>query len=122
METNSTHGVAAIPENANKYEILGVDRNATTEDLRVSYRRLALLCHPDRHPEEEREQAGQTFRRIASAYETLSDPAERRRYDLALSRNEEFREASGSAREVSLQEILAGIDAYEHIFSEASLQ
>src|ERR1022692_3870635 len=119
METKSSPASAAIPEGANKYEILGVGQNATEEDLRVAYRRLALLYHPDRDPEEEREAAGEIFRRIASAYETLSHPAERRRYDLAVSRNEEFRESSGNAHEVSLAEILAGIDTYEHVFSES---
>ena len=114
MQTN-------IPDNATKYEILGVDNIATDNDLRVSYRRLALLYHPDRHPEEEREEAGHIFGRIASAYATLSDPAERHRYDLALSRNEEFKERSGDVHEVCLADILAGIDLYEHVFSEQSL-
>src|ERR1700730_13307520 len=113
--------IPAIPEKATKYEILGVDADATEEELRVAYRRLALLYHPDRHPEEKREEAGQIFGRIASAYATLSNTAERHRYDLALSRNEEFREGSSTANQVSLADILAGIDAYEHMFSEASL-
>jgi hypothetical protein len=113
----STPVLPPIPEGADKYEILGVVRDATHEELRVAYRRLALLCHPDRHPEEDREQAGHVFRRVAAAYETLSHPAERRRYDLALSRNEEFRDSGTHAREVSLQEILAGLDKYEHMFS-----
>lgn len=116
METRTT--LAEIPEAANKYEILGVDNSASDDDLRISYRRLALLYHPDRHPEDEREQAGQIFRRIAAAYETLADPAERRRYDLALSRNEPFNEKAGGARVISLAEILAGIDVYEHIFAD----
>jgi hypothetical protein len=121
METENKPGPPPLPQNVNKYEILGVNRDATDDDLRVAWRRLALLYHPDRHPEEEREQASQIFRCIASAWETLSDPAERRRYDIALSRNESFREKSGGAHEVSLADILAGIDEYEHIFSESSV-
>ena len=113
--------MSPIPQNANKYEILGVKRDATDEDLRVAWRRLALLYHPDRHPEEEREQATQIFQRIASAWETLSDPGERRRYDIALSRNEVFREKSAGVQDVSLADVLAGIDKYEHIFSESSV-
>lgn len=113
--------MSPIPQNANKYQILGVHPDATDEDLRVAWRRLALLYHPGRHPDEEREQATQIFRRIASAWETLSDPGERRRYDIALSRNEVFREKSGGAQEISLADVLAGIDKYEHIFSENSV-
>jgi DnaJ-domain-containing protein 1 len=109
------------PENATKYEILGVDRQATDDELRVAYRRLALLYHPDRHAEEHREAAGQIFARIASAYTTLSDPETRRRYDIALSRNEEYRENKADANVISLVEILAGIGAYEHMFSEDSV-
>ena len=111
----------ALPESENKYDILGVGPDATIEELRVAYRRLALLHHPDRHPEQEREEAGKIFARIASAYETLSDPVKRQRYDLALARHEEYRESANDAHLVSLAEILAGIDVYEHIFADARL-
>lgn len=121
MKTSQSPGAFLIPERANKYEILDVDRDSTSDDLRVAYRRLALVYHPDRHPEAEKEQAAQLFRQIAAAYKTLSDPAERRRYDLSLERNEEFNERPGDVHEVSLAEILEGIDAYEHIFSEGSV-
>jgi len=110
-----------VQENATKYEILGVDPRATQDELHVAYRRLALLHHPDRHPEEEREVAGQIFARIASSYATLSDPEKRREYDLALSRNEDYRETVENENLISLAEILAGIGAYEHMFSEDSL-
>jgi DnaJ-domain-containing protein 1 len=110
-----------VSDEATKYEILGVDPHATDDELRVAYRRLALLYHPDRHAEESRETAGHIFARIASAYTTLSDPDKRRRYDLALSRNEEYREHAENQNVISLSEILAGIGAYEHMFSEGSL-
>ena len=110
-----------LAENATKYEILGVVPNATTEELHIAYRRLALLYHPDRHPETERDAAGQVFARIASAYATLSDPGKRRQYDLALSRNEEYRDIDQDDNIMSLADILAGIGAYEHMFSESSL-
>jgi hypothetical protein len=112
----------SLPESANKYQILGVAPGATPEDLRVAYRRLALLYHPDRQPAEEQEPAGRIFGRIASAYSTLSDPGKRQRYDLALSRNEVYHETPGTDTEgVSLAEILSGIDAYEHIFSASAV-
>lgn len=110
-----------IPDGATLYEILGVDRDASLEDLRVAYRRLALLFHPDRHPEEDRERASDVFGRIAAAYATLSDPTERQRYDFALDHGEEFDGGNVTASGSALADILAGINAYEHIFSADKL-
>lgn len=61
------------------YDVLGVSRDATQEDIRTAYRRLAREHHPDvnRDPEAERR-----FKEINLAYQTLSDPARRRQYDL----------------------------------------
>jgi molecular chaperone DnaJ len=61
------------------YVILGVDRDATLADLKRAYRRLARKFHPDINPGDRR--AAAQFRQIAEAYETLSDPDRRRRYD-----------------------------------------
>src|SRR5919106_6279522 len=63
----------------NLYDVLGVSRDATQDDIRKAYRRLAREHHPDvnRDPEAERR-----FKEINLAYETLSDPAKRRQYDL----------------------------------------
>jgi DnaJ-class molecular chaperone len=64
----------SIPEIANKYELLGVPQGASTESLKLAYRRLALLYHPDRHVEADRDSASEVFKRITAAYRTLSDP------------------------------------------------
>jgi molecular chaperone DnaJ len=61
------------------YVILGLDRAATLSDVKRAYKRLARKYHPDINPGD-RMAAGQ-FRQIADAYETLSDPDRRRRYD-----------------------------------------
>jgi molecular chaperone DnaJ len=62
------------------YEVLGVDRTATQEDIKRAYRRLAREHHPDVN--EGAPQAEQRFKEINLAYQTLSDPEKRRQYDL----------------------------------------
>jgi molecular chaperone DnaJ len=61
------------------YEVLGVGRNATAEELKRAYRKLALQYHPDRNPNDP--QAEETFKTINEAYEVLSDDSKRQRYD-----------------------------------------
>src|SRR4029078_5533448 len=63
------------------YVLLGIEREATLEDIKRAYRRLARRLHPDINPGDRA--AEQRFRQIAEAYETLSDPDRRRRYDTA---------------------------------------
>ena len=110
-----------FPITTNKYEILGVDTQAGMEEIKVGYRRMALLYHPDHHPEENRERAQEIFKQVSAAYRTLSNDQERRRYDRALRSGEEFREASGDSTAVSLVEILGEIQEYEHIFTQDQL-
>jgi molecular chaperone DnaJ len=62
------------------YELLGVDRNASTEDIKKAFRQMALKHHPDRNPENKVESEKQ-FKEIAGAYEVLSDPEKRAKYD-----------------------------------------
>lgn len=62
------------------YEILEVKRDASTSEIKKSYRKLALKWHPDKNPDN-REEAEEMFKKIAEAYEVLSDPEKRNRYD-----------------------------------------
>ncbi|MEK7486414.1 MAG: DnaJ domain-containing protein, partial [Planctomycetota bacterium] len=60
------------------YEILGVPRDASKEDIKKAYRKMAFQYHPDRNQEPEAEQK---FKEAAEAYEALSDEEKRTRYD-----------------------------------------
>ena len=61
------------------YEVLGVARDCTTDDLKKAYRRLAMQYHPDRNQGDK--QAEERFKEVGEAYACLSDPQKRQRYD-----------------------------------------
>lgn len=63
----------------NYYDILGVERSASADDIKRAYRRKALELHPDRNPD--RADAEEHFKELSQAYSVLSDPEKRRRYD-----------------------------------------
>lgn len=63
------------------YEVLGVARSASFDEIKRQYRKLALEYHPDRNPDAA---AGEQFRVITEAYECLSNPEKRAVYDKTL--------------------------------------
>lgn len=84
------------------YEVLGVSKNATKEDIKNAYRRLALQYHPDRNKSKDAEEK---FKEINEAYAVLSDEEKRRQYDA-------YGQASFSGR-FTEQDIFRGADFSE---------
>lgn len=63
------------------YAMLGVKKDASADEIKKAYRRLAKLHHPDLHPEKDKARAGQKFKEINEAYEVLSDPQKKAKYE-----------------------------------------
>jgi curved DNA-binding protein len=61
------------------YKLLGLDKKATSEDIKKSYRKLALKWHPDKNPNNKA--AEEKFKKISEAYAVLSDPKKKEEYD-----------------------------------------
>lgn len=80
------------------YEILGVKRDASSDEIKKAYRKLAMKWHPDRQSDENRAAAEEKFKRINEAKEVLTDPEKRAKYDKFGSgweHGQDFRPPSG---------------------------
>ena len=65
----------------NYYEMLGVTKTSSTDEIKKAYRKLALKHHPDRNPDN-KEESEEKFKAISKGYEILSDPSKKQQYDL----------------------------------------
>ncbi len=68
-----------MAEKRDYYEVLGVEKTASAEEIKKAYRKKAIQYHPDKNPGDK--QAEEKFKEAAEAYEVLSDPQKRQRYD-----------------------------------------
>ncbi|KAK5626279.1 hypothetical protein RRF57_001994 [Xylaria bambusicola] len=83
------------PNIVNPYEVLGLERTATADQVKSAYRKLALKNHPDKVSEDQKQKAHETFQSIAFAYAVLSDPTRRKRYDEIGSTSESIVDSDG---------------------------
>lgn len=65
----------------NYYKILKVNQNATDEELKRAYKKLAMKWHPDKNQHVKKEESEAKFKQISEAYDVLSDPKKRQIYD-----------------------------------------
>ncbi|MCV4785176.1 DnaJ domain-containing protein, partial [Escherichia coli] len=63
------------------YDILGVNRDASDDEIKKAYRKLAMKYHPDRNQGDKAKEAEEKFKEAKEAYEILSDPKKRAAYD-----------------------------------------
>ncbi|RCI16179.1 hypothetical protein L249_2753 [Ophiocordyceps polyrhachis-furcata BCC 54312] len=83
------------PPAVEPYEILGLDRSATPEQIKSAYRKAALKHHPDKVPDDKKAEAHSKFQSIAFAYAVLSDPVRRKRFDATGSTAESVVDSDG---------------------------
>ena len=95
--------------NRDYYEILGIAKGASTDDIKKAYRALAMKFHPDRVPAEQKKEAEERFKEISEAYAVLSDENKRRLYDQYGH--------SGIDQRYSTEDIFRGAD-FSSIFEE----
>ncbi|KFY87631.1 hypothetical protein V500_06861 [Pseudogymnoascus sp. VKM F-4518 (FW-2643)] len=100
----------------NPYEVLGIEKTATANEVKSAYRKAALKNHPDKVPASEKESATKSFQTIAFAYAVLSSPTRRAHYDRTGSTSE----ALSSSDDFSWSSFYRA--QYEDVVSDAAIE
>lgn len=88
------------------YKILGVEKNASVDDIKRAYRKLAKQHHPDKNPGNK--QAEEKFKEINEANEVLSDPEKKTRYDQISNSYSSYRQSGGSPGSFQWEDFFGG--------------
>lgn len=99
------------------YKVLGVDRNASQDAIKKAYRKLAVKHHPDKN--QGNKASEDLFKQLSEAYEVLSDPEKRKKYD-QLGANWKQYENTGSGRQGGFSESSDFSDFFEAFFGGSS--
>ena len=101
------------------YDIIGVPSNASVQDIKKAYRKLALKYHPDMAKKNgiDSKQAEERFKEISEAYSVLSDPYKRRSYD--QSKNEPFSQRFGTGDPSGFRMDIDPFEIFRHFFEES---
>ena len=103
-----------MAEKRDYYEVLGVDRSATEEEIKKAYRKKAIQYHPDKNPGDK--DAEEKFKEAAEAYDVLSNPDKRARYDRYGHAGVSGSAAGGNAGGFSMEDIFS---QFGDIFGDA---
>ncbi len=96
----------------NYYEVLGVERDASDDEIRSAFRKLIYKYHPDRFPPAKRAKAEERFQSITEAFNVLSRPASREAYDRELALGTK-REVKHDPREIARRLAVKGAQAFK---------
>lgn len=101
------------------YEVLGVAKEASADDIKKVYRKLVMQYHPDRVPEPEKKQAEEKFKEISEAYAVLSDPQKRQLYDQYGHAGIDSRYSTEDIfRGANFEDIFRGMGGFEDVFGD----
>ena len=101
-----------IINNKDYYDILGITKQTSNDDIKKAYKKLAIKFHPDKNKSPKAEEA---FKKIATAYQTLTDPKKRELFDKYGS-EEEYREKVYQERQQAYEEEFDAYDIFDLFF------